>query len=122
MRNEYTVEQMLEFQLHDNFGNKIIHSDNKKPYYVKDLLFLNFNCNNCVYRNCKEEKLVENQTKSSNKEFKKMQGRKKKKFNDKQVEEIIQMSKNGISNRKIAKEFHCSEKTIRNYLKQNKDK
>lgn len=46
------------------------------------------------------------------------QGHRKKIFNNQQIEEIKQMYQNGISKNQIAKKFNCSEKTIRNYLKE----
>lgn len=56
---------------------------------------------------------VEIKTKS---EF--IQGHRKKIFTNQQLEEIKQMYKDGISKNQIAKKFKCSEKTIRNYLKE----
>lgn len=47
-----------------------------------------------------------------------IQGYRKKIFTTQQIEEIKQMYKNGISKNQIAKKFKCSEKTIRNYLKE----
>lgn len=49
-------------------------------------------------------------------EFK--QGHRKRMFNDEDVEEIKKLYATGISKNQIAKIKGCSEKTIRNYLKQ----
>lgn len=48
-------------------------------------------------------------------EFK--QGHRHKKFTNEQAEEIVKMKEQGISNVKIGEAFHCSERTVRNYLK-----
>lgn len=56
--------------------------------------------------------LVKNPTKS---EFK--QGHRHKMFNEKQIQEIKKLKSQGVSNVKIASMYNCSEKTIRNYLK-----
>lgn len=47
-----------------------------------------------------------------------IQGHRKKIFNDEQTKKIKQLYQNGMSKNKIAKMFNCSEKTIRNYLKE----
>ena len=39
-------------------------------------------------------------------------------FNEEQVEKIKQLYADGMSKNQIAKMYRCSEKTIRNYLKQ----
>lgn len=49
--------------------------------------------------------------------FKKNQGHRKKMFSDAEVIEIKKMYNSGVSKRQIAVYFGCSEKTIRNYLK-----
>ena len=49
-------------------------------------------------------------------EFK--QGHRKRMFNEEQVEKIKQLYADGMSKNQIAKMYRCSEKTIRNYLKQ----
>lgn len=45
-----------------------------------------------------------------------VQGHRHKMFSNKDIENIKNLKKQGISNRKIAKIYHCDEKTIRNYL------
>lgn len=50
-----------------------------------------------------------------------VRGRKPKIFTTEQIKEIKQLKKQGKSNVQIAKIYHCSEKTIRNYLKNNLD-
>lgn len=72
------------------------------------------NANNTTLNNNFNSDKVKNQTKSEPKE---MNGRRKKMFNNEQVEQIKNMFKNGMSKSQIARNFKCSEKTIRNYLK-----
>ena len=125
-QREYKVEEMYNFQLVDsNLVDKdilIVHTDSRKPYYVYELCqyYHSAKCNECA--NLYNAYLLQNKANSASqsKSFKKMQGIKKKKFNDNEIQKIIEMSKSGKSNRKIAKEFHCCEKTIRNYLKEYK--
>ena len=64
--------------------------------------------------------LEENTTKSDKKRKSKMfiRGRRPKMFTTEQIEKIKQLKKQGKSNVQIAKIYHCSEKTIRNYLKE----
>lgn len=66
--------------------------------------------------------LEENTTKSDKKRKTKIfvRGRRPKMFTAEQIEKIKQLKKQGKSNVQIAKICHCSEKTIRNYLKENK--
>lgn len=45
-------------------------------------------------------------------------GKKPKMFNDDDVKEMVRLKNKGFSNVKISKIFKCSEKTIRNYLKE----
>ena len=47
-----------------------------------------------------------------------IRGRRPKMFTTEQIEKIKQLKKQGKSNVQIAKIYHCSEKTIRNYLKE----
>lgn len=115
-------EEMLKEQLHFKTYSgiqPIVHNQMNTPYYAYELceIYHEEKCNKCIYNNTE---LSENKVKSANKEFIPMNGRRKKIFNQNDIIKIKEMSKNGISNRKIAKEFHCSEKTIRNYLKDTK--
>lgn len=66
--------------------------------------------------------LEEDTTKSDKKQKAKIfvRGRRPKMFTEEQIEKIKQLKKQGKSNVQIAKTYHCSEKTIRNYLKENK--
>jgi len=59
----------------------------------------------------------ENVLKPSKSENNFIQGHRKKMFSTEQIKEIQEMKKQGLSNCQIAKNFQCSEKTIRNYLK-----
>lgn len=54
---------------------------------------------------------VENMTKS--------EPRKPKMFGSADVEKMKKLKKEGYSNVKVAKMMKCSEKTVRNYLKEN---
>lgn len=45
--------------------------------------------------------------------------RKKRLFNNSQIEKIKELREKGLSYREIAKEMNCSEGTIRNYLKKS---
>lgn len=47
----------------------------------------------------------------------KRKGHRKKMFTEIQILEIKKLYSEGVSKNKIAKIFHCNEKTIRNYLK-----
>lgn len=59
-----------------------------------------------------ESEKVENKTKS---EFR--QGHRNKMFTQEQIEEMVKLKEQGLSNIKIRKILHCDKKTIRNYLK-----
>ena len=48
-------------------------------------------------------------------EFK--QGHRKKMFTQEQAEKMVKLKEQGLSNVKIGEAFHCSERTVRNYLK-----
>lgn len=48
-------------------------------------------------------------------EFK--QGHRKKMFTQEQIEEMVKLKEQGLSNVKIGKIYHCDESTIRRYLK-----
>ena len=60
-----------------------------------------------ILKNLKKSKLKKSQG----------QGHRHKMFSDLEVNEIKNMYNSGISKRQIAVHFGCSEKTIRNYLK-----
>lgn len=70
-----------------------------------------------IFEPVEETEKKEIKTKS---EFK--QGHRKRMFNDEDVEKIKELHSTGLSKNKIAKMYKCSEKTIRNYLKQNDSK
>lgn len=59
--------------------------------------------------------LDNNMLKDLNKKYLK-RGKRKKRFDEKDVKEMELMRSQGMSNVKIAKHFNCCEKTIRNYL------
>jgi len=62
--------------------------------------------------------IIENSEKARNQTLSELkQGHRKKMFTEIQVAEIKRLYSAGVSKNKIAKIFHCSEKTIRNYLK-----
>lgn len=102
-------------KLHDEAGLNIVNYCKKLNEYIKYLESLNKYYMDYIndYAN-----LPENKTKNANKDFKIMNGKRKKIFNEKDIEEIKRLKKEGISNRRIAKIMKCSETTIRNYLKQ----
>lgn len=107
---EYTVEEMLKFQIHDEEGVPIIHTSTREPYYIYELVQICCPKKNYINTNAD---FVDNKIKSAF--FKR--GVKKKLFDEIDIDNILEMSKSGLSNRKIAKIYHCDEKTIRNYLK-----
>lgn len=63
-----------------------------------------------------EPVITDKKEKTIKSEFK--QGHRKKMFNDAEIENIKKLYDKGMSKNKIAKLKGCSEKTIRNYLKQ----
>lgn len=107
---QYTIEDMLRFQLCDEDGVFIVHADTNKPYYVYELAEIYYQKRKNILKNTD---FVDNKIKSAF--FKR--GTRKKLFNSIDVDNMVKMSKEGISKRQIAKIYHCDEKTIRNYLK-----
>lgn len=81
----------------------------KKVYAVYDFGKMEF----IYYLNPTDAEKAKNQTKSA-KSF--IQGHRHKIFTNQDIENIKDLKKQGLSNRKIAKIYHCDEKTIRNYL------
>lgn len=109
---EYTIEEMLKFQIHDEDRTPIVHLNTKKPYYIYELAEI-YHQMQMERHHRKNADFVDNKIKSAF--FK--QGTRKKLLNEIDIDNILQMSRNGLSKRKIAKIYHCDEKTIRNYLK-----
>lgn len=97
---------------HDKISTEI---SNYSHNLCKNCKYKN-NANNINSNNSFNSDKAKNQIKSEPKE---MNGRRKKMFNNEQVKQIENMFKNGISKSQIARHFKCSEKTIRNYLKNN---
>ena len=110
---EYTIEEMLKFQIHDEDRIPIVHLNTKKPYYIYELAEIYHQKIQMEKYHKKNADFVDNKIKSAF--FK--QGTRKKLFDEIDIDNILQMSRNGLSKRKIAKIYHCDEKTIRNYLK-----
>lgn len=95
-----TIEDYVDLiRLHDLAGQEIINYDKK------------------IRRLIAEE--YENKGKSAEekKPFKPIAGKRKKMFGAADVEEMKRLFASGKSKRKIAVIMHCSEKTVRNYLK-----
>lgn len=113
---EEMLKEQIAFETHEFGIIHIVHADTNKPYYAHELCesYHSNKCNQCIHN----KELALFSANSEKKEFIPMNGRRKKFFNQSDVLKIKEMSKNGISNRKIAKKFNCSEKTIRNYLKE----
>ncbi len=61
------------------------------------------------------KKISDKQVNKIKSEFK--QGHRKRMFTDEDVEKIKELYATGVSKNKMAKRYGCSEKTIRNYLK-----
>jgi DNA-binding NarL/FixJ family response regulator len=113
------IKEMLDWQIHFNQdgGDKVFPfywTDEKGEIYKDRPLTLR-----TVYQELKrvlEPSIPDKEEVIIKSEFK--QGHRKKMFNEEQVEEIKQLYADGISKSQIAKMYKCSEKTIRNYLKQ----
>lgn len=110
---KYTIEEMLKFQIHDEDSIPIVHLDTKKPYYIYELAEIYHQIQIEKYHANTNADFVDNKIKSAF--FKR--GTRKKLLNETDIDNVLQMSRNGLSKRKIAKIYHCDEKTIRNYLK-----
>ena len=110
---EKIINSGIKFKL----NIQVIAGNQFKPFYDEknDIYYINesdFLSNFKIFKKIFSADNGYNKTKS---EFK--QGHRKKMFTQKQVKQIKQMKNKGISNKKIAKYFQCSEKSIRNYLK-----
>ncbi|MDU6274084.1 MAG: helix-turn-helix domain-containing protein [Peptostreptococcaceae bacterium] len=113
------IKEMLDWQIHFNQdgGDKVLPfywADEKGEIYNDRPLTLR-----TVYQELKrvlEPSIPDKEEVIIKSEFK--QGHRKRMFNDEDVEEIKKLYATGISKNQIAKIKGCSEKTIRNYLKQ----
>ena len=107
---EEMFKEQLVFELADGTFTPIVHSQNKEPYYAFELAEL-------YHKRKLEEKKVENITK--NEKFQICQGHRKQMFTVEQKSLIFYKNKIlNISKRQLAKEYHCSDATIRRIIKE----
>ena len=102
------LEEQLAFQTYDNKFTHIVHFDNNQPYLAKEM------CE--FYHQKKLKKNSDNVEKSTKSEFKR--GHRKQMFTEEQKKEIAYLyANNNMSKSELGRKFKCSEKTIRNILK-----
>ena len=112
----WTVEELLEEQialpLHDKTLCLMVHHGTNQPYLVKEV------CE--VYHQRKLKESSENVTKPTKSETNNFhRGHRKKKFTDSQRRKIYaEHTIDKISKCELARKYRCSEKTIRNIIKE----
>ena len=109
---EDVLKEQLAFQKHDGTLTLMVHADTDEPYLAREL------CE--VYHERKFKEYSDNATKPIKSETNNFQrGHRKSMFTQEQKEEIYRRhiidkrSKNSL-----AEEYRCSEKTIRNIIKE----
>ena len=109
---EEVLEEQLAFQKHDGTLTLMIHADTDKPYLAKEL------CE--VYHQRKLKESSENVTKQTKSETNNFQrGHRKSMFSQEQKRKIYaEHTIDKISKCELARKYHCSEKTIRNIIKE----
>ena len=109
---EEVLEEQLAFQRNDGTLTLMVHSETGEPYLAKEM------CEE--YHQLKLKELSENvikETKSETNNFRR--GHRKSKFTQKQKRKIYtEYAFENKSKCELAREYKCSEKTIRNIVKE----
>lgn len=106
------LDEQLAFQKHDGTLTLMVHHGTNRPYLVKEV------CE--VYHQRKLKELSENVTKQTKSETNNFQrGHRKSMFTQEQKRKIYaEFVYESKSKSALAREYKCSEKTIRNIIKE----
>ncbi len=104
----YSVDEMLKLIV--GLNGEFVHVGTDKPYYIYELAE--------IYHQEKLDNAKEYATNTKNKPFVALEGHRKQMFSETQKQDIRNIFHDeNISKRELARQFKCSEATIRRILK-----